>query len=147
MNEISKKKVCYPITPNVTKYLNKYGRRKELPLSYEQLLNYHDSFPVGNTLWITVMYNQDEFVEINRNLCYIYALLKTEGDTSVMEHLRVDKVDFCLFGNSHPFRVKIINNFNDNYDYFYVKKTDISRIVGLELEDILSPNRINYFVI
>jgi hypothetical protein len=146
MNEISKKKVCYPITPNVTKYLNKYGRRKELPLSYEQLLNYHDSFPIGNTLWITVMYNQDEFVEINRNLCFIYALLKTEGDTSVMEHLRVDKVDFCLFGNSHPFRVKIINNFIDNYDYFYVKKTDISRIVRLELEDILSPNRINYFV-
>lgn len=146
MNEISKKKICYPITPNVNKYLNKYGRKKVLPLSYEQLLEYHDSFPVGNTLWITVIYNQDDFVEINSNLCLIYSLLKTEGDMSVMEHLRVDKVDFCLFGNSNPFRVKIINSFNDNYDYFYVKKTDISRILGLELEDILSPNRINYFV-
>lgn len=146
MNEISKKKICYPITPNVNKYLNKYGRKKVLPLSYEQLLGYYDSFPVGNTLWITVIYNQDDFVDINSNLCLIYSLLKTEGDMSVMEHLRVDKVDFCLFGNSNPFRVKIINSFNDNYDYFYVKKTDISRILGLELEDILSPNRINYFV-
>jgi hypothetical protein len=92
------------------------------------------------------MYKQEEFIEINQALCYIYSLLKTEGDISVMEHLRVDRVDYCLFGNSNPFRIKIINNYNDNYDYFYVKKTDISRIFGLELEDILSPNKVNYFI-
>jgi hypothetical protein len=146
MNEISLKKKCFPINYNVSKYLKKYGRKKDLPISYDQLLRYDDSFPIGNTLWITVMYNQEDFVEINKGLCFIYSLLRTEGDISVMEHLRVDRVDFCLFGNSNPFRVKIINNFNDNYDYFYVKKTDVSRILGLELEDILSPNRINYFV-
>ncbi len=146
MNEISLKKKCFPINYNVSKYLKKYGRKKDLPISYDQLLRYDDSFPIGNTLWITVMYNQEDFIEINKGLCYIYSLLRTEGDISVMEHLRVDRVDFCLFGNSNPFRVKIINNFNDNYDYFYVKKTDVSRILGLELEDILSPNRINYFV-
>jgi hypothetical protein len=92
------------------------------------------------------MYDQEYFLEINQGLCYIYSLLKTEGDISVMEHLRVDRIDYCLFGNSHPFRIKIINNFNDNYDYFYVKRTDVSRIFGLELEDILSPNKINYFI-
>ena len=36
--------------------------------------------------------------------------------------------------------------FNDNSDYFYVKQADSSRIYGLELEHILSPNRINYLV-
>jgi hypothetical protein len=92
------------------------------------------------------MYPQDEFQQINKDLCYVYSLLKTEGDVSVIEHLRVDRIDFCLFGNSNPFRIKIINNFNDNYDYFYVKRTDVSRIFGLEMEDILSPNRITYFV-
>lgn len=146
MNSISKKKICYPITPNISKYLKKYGREVELPLSYESLLEYTESFPIGKTLWISVLYNQDNFQKINKDLCYVYSLLKTEGDVSVIEHLRVDRIDFCLFGNSNPFRIRIINNFNDNYDYFYVKKTDISRILGLEIEDILSPNRINYYV-
>jgi hypothetical protein len=58
----------------------------------------------------------------------------------------VERVDFCAFGNSNPFRVRIVNQYNDNYDHFYVKKADASRIYGLELEDILSPNRINYMV-
>jgi hypothetical protein len=48
------------------------------------------------------------------------------------------------FGNSKPFRVRIINRLNDNYDHFYVKIADASRVYGLELEHILSPNRINY---
>lgn len=146
MIEISKKKVCYPITPNVDKYLKKYGRKIKLPLTYEQLLRYKDSFPLGKTLWASVLYDFEDFEEINQGLCFIYSMLKTEGDISVMEHLRVDRIDFCLFGNSNPFRIRIINNFNDNYDYFYVKKTDISRIFGLELEDILSPNKVNYLI-
>lgn len=146
MNEISTKKKCFPLTSNVQRYLKKYGRTFKLPLSYESLLRYQDSFPLGDTLWISVMYNQEDFSEINNALCYIYSLLKTEGDITVIEHLRVDRIDYCLFGNSNPFRIKIINNFNDNYDYFYVKKTDISRIFGLEIEDILSPNKVNYFI-
>lgn len=146
MNEISLKKISYPLTHNVEKYLKKYGRKIKLPLSYETLMRYTDSFPLGKTLWISVMYSEEDFQEINKALCYIYSLLKTEGDISVMEHLRVDRVDFCLFGNSNPFRIRIINNFNDNYDYFYVKKADISRIFGLEMEDLLSPNKVNYFI-
>lgn len=143
---MSHKKKCYPLTSNVEKYLVKYNRKVNLPLSYADLLRYRDSFPLGNTLWATIVYDQEDLVEINRGLCQIYSLLKTEGDTDVIEHLRVERVDYCLFGNSNPFRVRIINNFNDNYDYFYIKKTDVSRIFGLELEDILSPNTISYFV-
>jgi hypothetical protein len=53
-------------------------------------------------------------------------------------------VDFCTFGNSTPFRIRIVNAYNDNQDYFYIKKADASRIYGLELEHLLSPNRLNF---
>lgn len=146
MEEILNKKPCFPLSENVDRYLKKYSRTEDLPISYDALLRYQEAFPIGKTLWVSVVYAQEEFEEINRCLCEIYSLLKTEGDITVIEHLRVDRVDYCLFGNSHPFRIRIINNFNDNYDYFYVKKTDVSRIFGLELEDILSPNRVTYFI-
>ena len=55
-----------------------------------------------------------------------------------------DRIDFGEFGNSRPFRIRITNQYNDNSDYYYVKNADASRIYGLELEHILSPNRINY---
>jgi hypothetical protein len=35
---------------------------------------------------------------------------------------------------------------NDNYDHFYIKKTDASRIYGLELEELLSPNSLSYLI-
>jgi hypothetical protein len=92
------------------------------------------------------MYEQHSQQELNLGLTMIYALLKTDGDMSVMEHLYVSRIDYCTFGNSNPFRVQIMNQLNDNYDYFYVKKADASRIYGLELEHILSPSRINYMV-
>ena len=40
--------------------------------------------------------------------------------------------------------MRIVNQLNDNYDYFYVKRADASRVYGLELEHLLSPNSINY---
>ena len=43
-------------------------------------------------------------------------------------------------------KIKIKNMVNDNYDYYYIKKADASRIYGLELEHIVSPNKINFFV-
>ena len=42
--------------------------------------------------------------------------------------------------------MKVRNILNDNFTNFYIKKADASRIYGLELEEILSPNRINYLV-
>jgi hypothetical protein len=40
----------------------------------------------------------------------------------------------------------VVNSYNDNQDYFYVKKADASRIYGLELEHLLSPNNIHFLV-
>jgi hypothetical protein len=83
--------------------------------------------------------------ELKDDLKQIYALLKVQGDRSVMEHLYIDRVDFCSFGNSMPFRIRIVNGINENPDYFYIKRADASRVYGLELEHLLSPNRLNYF--
>ena len=92
------------------------------------------------------MYPQSEIQHIHDGLKRIYSILKTGGDTSVHTSLHVERIDYCTFGNSNPFRIKIVNNLNDVYDYFYVKQADASRVYGLELEHILSPSRINFFV-
>ncbi|MES2882335.1 MAG: hypothetical protein V4676_09325, partial [Bacteroidota bacterium] len=77
-------------------------------------------------------------------LINLYALLKTEGDYSFTKHLDVARIDYCTFGNSNPFRIRIVNRYNDNYDHYYIKKEDASRVYGLELEHLLSPNRITF---
>ncbi len=147
----SKKKILFHIKEELRSYLRKYNRQVELPLQYEDLLRYGSSLPLidqqGNdTLWETVYYSPSDQQELYKALTNIYALLKTDGDTEVLKHLSVARIDYCTFGNTHPFRVRIINRLNDNYDHFYVKKGDASRVYGLELEDLLSPNRVMYLV-
>lgn len=151
MSSPQKKKIPYKVSEELHHYLVDIHRTCEQPIHYTDLLRFNASVILydkqGNdTLWTTVMYPHHEMDELNRDLTNIYAMLKTGGDMTVMEHLQVDRIDFCTFGNSQPFRIKIINNYNDNYDYFYIKLPDASRIYGLEWEDILSPNRINYLM-
>ncbi len=145
----TKRKPTFPIIPDLRTYLTDYNREMELPLVYEDLKGFRESMPLRDahgrdTLWETVIYDPEEMRRLNRDLTEIYAVLKVDGDLSVMQHLYVDRVDFCTFGNSHPFRIRIVNAYNDNQDYYYVKKADASRVYGLELEHLLSPNRINY---
>jgi len=147
----SKKKVPFKVSKDFDQYLQKYGRNHTLPLQYDDLLRYISSvsltdFRGNDTLWETVYYSDLDTVELYEALTRIYALLKTDGDYSVMEHLTIDRIDYCMFANTKPFRVRIINKLNDNYDHFYIKIADASRIYGLELEHILSPNRITYLV-
>jgi hypothetical protein len=150
-NVPSRKKQAIPVSEGLYKYLSEINRAIRLPYHYEDLLRYESAIPLldmeGNdTLWETVFYAQSDWDEVNEAMKRIYALLKTDGDVEVLEHLRVARIDFCTFGNTKPFRIRIINRLNDNYDHFYVKRTDASRVYGLELEDILSPNRVIYFV-
>ncbi len=149
MRSETKRKPTYPVIPALREYLLEFKREMDLPLVYEDLLGFRESIPLldarGNdTLWESVIYDPSEMQRLNRDLTEIYAVLKVDGDLSVMQHLYVDRVDFCTFGNSHPFRIRIVNSYNDNQDYYYVKKADASRVYGLELEHLLSPNRINY---
>ena len=141
----SRKKIRYPIGERLLAYLSYYNRVSKLPLQYSDLLRYDATIPVTGqndkeTGWESVFYNESAQTEIYNSLKLIYALLKTGGDISVLEHLTIARIDFCTFGNSKPFRIRIINRLNDNYDHFYVKISDASRVYGLELESLLSPN-------
>lgn len=148
---ISKKKIIYPISQKLRIFLQTYGREVDFPIQYNDLLRYSTSIALydskGNdTLWETVFFAESDRGEIHYNVKKIYSILKAQGDMSVMEHLYVDRIDLCVYGNTKPFRIRIVNRINDNFDYFYVKNADASRIYGLELEHLLSPNRINYLV-
>ncbi|MGY6520584.1 MAG: hypothetical protein ACXIUD_02585 [Mongoliitalea sp.] len=148
---ISKKKLIYPISPGLRAFLVKYGREVNFPIHYGDLLRYNGSIPLydfkGNdTLWETVFFAESDREEIHYSVKKIYAILKAEGDMSVMDHLYIDRIDLCVYGNTQPFRVRIVNRINDNFDYFYIKNADASRVYGLELEHLLSPNRISYLV-
>ena len=148
---ISKKKIIYPIGAGLRRYLRQYCREVNIPIHYHELLRYTNSIALydskeQDTYWETVFYEQSDREEIHQNVKKIYALLKAGGDLSVMEHLYIDRIDLCVYGNTQPFRVRMVNRINDNFDYFYIKNADASRVYGLELEDLLSPNRISYLV-
>lgn len=146
----SRKKPMYPVNDQLRNYLKLHGREVKLPVSYNDLLHYTWSTPIKDkngkdTLWEKTSYDSKQWDYIRDGLVKIYAILKTEGDYSFTSHLDVARVDYCTFGNSHPFRIRIVNKFNDNYDHYYIKIADASRVYGLELEHILSPNRITFF--
>ncbi|MBA3827423.1 MAG: hypothetical protein H0X33_00650 [Taibaiella sp.] len=148
---ISRKKIIYPVNDSLRAYLSAHSREIRLPVKYADLLHFEGATAVydkrgKDSLWETAIYRHSEGEEIHDGLKQIYSILKTGGDSRVHKHLHIDRVDYCTFGNSNPFRIRIVNNFNDNYDYFYIKQADASRVYGLELEHILSPERINYFV-
>jgi len=147
----SKKKTPFKINESLSNYLDTYNRNIKLPLQYEDLLRSTTSIPLidmngKDTLWETVFFEDSDAQEINKALTLIYAFMKTDGNVEVMEHLSVARVDYCTFGNTKPFRIRIINRLNDNYDHYYVKRADASRVYGLELEHILSPNHVTYLV-
>ena len=143
------RKPSFPIGAPLSSYLGRFRRELEIPVTYARLENFNESLPLADangrdTLWETVLYSPHEMDALKNDLKYVYALLKVHGDLSVIDHLYIDRIDFCSFGNSLPFRIRIVNSINENPDYFYVKKADASRVYGLELEHLLSPNRLNY---
>ena len=131
--------------------MKQYNRWVFTPIFYEDLLRFSGSIVVydendEDTLWVRVYYSDSERVDIDFNLKKIYALLHSDGNESSVSYLNVDAIDYCTFGNSKPFRIKIRNILNDNFTYFYVKRTDASRVYGLEFEHMLSPHNLNFLV-
>ena len=143
------KKLLYPIGAELRAYLEHGGRAGGLPIAYGDLMR-HDGVlprrgPDGeDTLWQTVLYRPADRDELDQHLVETYQRLVADGRR--IEHLRIGGVDLCPYGNSQPFRVKVINQINDNHDYYYIKRTDANRVYGLELEHLLSPYRISYLV-
>lgn len=148
---MSQKKPAFPVNSNLNTYLIKHSRNIKIPVFYEDLLRFQGSVTVydkndNDTLWIRVYYSEFERQEIDLSLKKVYTILHSNGNEETIKYLNIDAVDYCTFGNSKPFRIKVRNILNDNYTYFYVKKTDASRIYGLELEHMLSPYNLNYLV-
>ncbi|SKB74873.1 hypothetical protein SAMN05660841_02159 [Sphingobacterium nematocida] len=147
--KISRKKPIFSVGQGLLKYLKMYQRDARLPISYYDLLYFQETVPVmdkyGNdTFWETPLYPPHLQEQLYEGLKVVYAVLKASGNTRIVEHKIIDRIEYCAFGNTKPFRIRIVNRLNDVYDYFYVKQADASRIYGLELEEILSPNQVNY---
>lgn len=147
MNTIVYKKPIYKVKQPLRDHLKQFNRYVDFSISYNDLTNYQDLIPSTKdngelTLWYYVIYNSNELKFYQRELVKIYELLVADGDEK--PYLRIESIEFCSFGNSKPFRIKVINDINDNHDYFYVKKADASRIYGLELEEIFSPNKVSF---
>jgi hypothetical protein len=151
MQAISRKKQVYSINPALRQYLSDTRREVRIPINYSDLNRFTHTLPLidhsgRDTLWETAYYDPVATRDLHAGLTHIYALLKTDGDMSSTRHLYIERIDYCVFGNTKPFRIRVVNQFNDNADHFYVKRADASRLYGLELEDLLSPNRITYLV-
>ncbi|HET8810382.1 MAG TPA: hypothetical protein VFM65_08980 [Flavobacteriaceae bacterium] len=148
---MSNKKPTFPINDRFNNYLAKHNRNTKIPVFYEDLLRFSGSIVVydrhdEDTFWVRCYYPDHERTEIDNSLKRVYTLLHSDGSDDSFRFLNVDAIDYCTFGNSKPFRVKIRNILNDSFTHFYVKKADASRIYGLEFEHILSPHRINFLV-
>ncbi len=149
--KISKRKPSYAISNQLDTYLSNYRRNINLPIFYSDLLRFQGSIIVydkndEDTLWVRVYYNEFERQEIDLSLKQVYSNLLSDGNQGIIKFLNVDAIDYCTFGNSKPFRIKVRNILNDNYTYFYIKKADASRVYGLELEHMLSPHNLNFLV-
>lgn len=149
--KIEFRKPIFPINSELMSYLEKYKRTTKTSVFYDDLLRFTGYISLedaqGNdTLWLRVYFSEFEHKEIEANLNKIYTLLHSDGDEATLPFLTVDSIDYCTFGNSKPFRIKVRNILNDNYTNFYIKKADASRIYGLELEEMLSPYPMNYLI-
>jgi hypothetical protein len=149
MNEIAFKKPFYKIKTALKEHLKQYSRLTSLPITYDDLLRYQDLMPIEDssgkdTLWFSVLYNVHEIDFFTDALIEIYQRLVADGDK--IPYIKIASIDFCSFGNSQPFRVKVINEINNNHDYFYLKRADASRVYGLEMEEIFSPDKVSFLV-
>ncbi|MBL7559625.1 hypothetical protein JAO71_07400 [Olleya sp. YSTF-M6] len=149
--KISKKKPSYPISDKLNDYLSEYNRNSKITILYDDLLRFQGAITVydkddNDTLWVRVYFSEFDRAEIDLSLKKVYTRLHSDGNETSIPFLNVDAIDYCTFGNSKPFRIKVRNILNDNYTYFYVKKADASRIYGLELEHMLSPYNLNFMV-
>ncbi len=138
-------KEVYPVSEALQQYLQQYNRDIELPIDYKELFHYQYTNAIKDkngkhTHWENVVYDEILFKQLEQKLTATYRLLTKQPAAPY----HVEAIDFCEFANSMPFRIIIINTTTGTEDYFYIKASDASRIYGLELEQLLSPNRINF---
>ena len=110
--KISKKKPSFPITKELHSYLSEYKRNIRIPVFYEDLLRFQGSVVVYDkndvdTLWIRVYYNEFEREEIDLSLKKVYTNLHSDGNEKTIPFLNIDAIDYCTFGNSNHFELRL----------------------------------------
>ena len=133
---MSKKKPAYTIRGFLDDYLRKYNRSLKIPVYYDDLLRFAGAVTVfddkdQDTLWVRVYFSDSDRKEIDENLKHVYTILHSDGNHEMRDFLSIDAIDYCTFGNSKPFRVKIRNILNDNFTYFYVKQADALSLIHI----------------
>ncbi len=141
-------KEVYPVSGALQQYLQQYHRDIPLPLAYSELLHYQYTDAIKDekgkhTHWERVVYKKNILAPLQQKLIAVYVLLQKQKLLDA-KHLGIQHIDFCEFANSMPFRATVINTKNNEQDFFYIKAADASRMYGLELEQLLSPNNTNF---
>jgi hypothetical protein len=142
-------KDAFPVNASFEAYLKHYGRDVKLPVLYADLINYSYADALKDkkgkwTHWESAVYEPDQKAYIKKALIETYILLKNRAIWAEGKKFDIERIDFCEYGNSIPFRIKIVDLGNQQFDFFYVKQADASRIYGLELEHLLTHNPINF---
>ena len=138
-------KEVYQVSHQLQQYLQLFNRDIELPIAYSDLFHYQFTNAIKDengkhTHWENVLYEPTILAAITSKLIATYQLLHQLPATDYT----ITAIDFCEFANSMPFRISLINNSDNTNDYFYIKAADASRVYGLELEHLLSPNQTNF---
>src|SRR4051812_2492259 len=106
MEDIRFKKPVFPVQEPLRKYLLRANREAHINIAYQDLLRFSSAITLfdrngTDTLWETLIYMESDRKDIYEALFRIYAQMKVGGDVSVIEHLYVDRVDLCLYANTH----------------------------------------------
>jgi molybdopterin/thiamine biosynthesis adenylyltransferase len=120
---MSRKKPSFAVNDRLNRYLAKYNRNTKIPVFYDDLLRFSGSVVVydqheEDTFWVRCYYPDWEREEIDNSLKQVYTIMHSDGSDDSLEFLNVDAIDYCTFGNSKPFRVKVRNILNDSFTYF-----------------------------
>ena len=139
-------KEIYPVSKGLQQYLQDWKRDIDLPIRYQSLFHYRytDAIKDKNgkhTHWENVVYEEQVFSQLQQQLIETFCKLKNQS----VGNYAIDAIHFCEFANSMPFRITITDTETEMVDFFYIKLADASRIYGLELEQLLSPNPTHFF--
>ena len=142
-------KDAFEISDPFRSYLQQYGRDVALPILYSDLTNYSYADALKDkkgkwTHWENAVYEPDQLQAISARLIKTYQLIKNQGSSVLQADYQIERIDFCEYGNSVPFRIKIVDSANGQFDFFYIKLADASRVYGLEIEHLVTEHPINF---
>ena len=74
------KKPSFPISDGLRTYLRRFRRERELPVTYERLRRFSESWPLSDasgkpSLWESVVYDRQDMESLHEDLQYEYLRL------------------------------------------------------------------------